>query len=133
MINTLALDLIRQSTVNIDAAAPNSIDEVRVAPPLIAFSAAIQAEHLELKRFLRQQLYRHYQVMRTSNKARRIIRELFTAFMEDVRLLPPQYQEKARQEKSQEDKPRAIADYIAGMTDRYANREYRRLFAVEEV
>jgi dGTPase len=127
MINTLALDLIGQSTENVQAAAPQSIDDVRAAPPLIAFSPAIREEQQELKRFLRTHLYRHFQVMRMSSKARRIIRELFHAFLADIRLLPPQFQEKARQ-----DKPRAIADYIAGMTDRYAIREYRRLFAVEE-
>jgi dGTPase len=127
MINTLALDLIGQSRENIAAAAPGSIDDVREAPPLIAFSPSIREEQQELKRFLRTQLYRHFQVMRMSSKARRIIRELFRAFLDDARLLPPQYQEKAQQ-----DKPRAIADYIAGMTDRYAIREYRRLFAIEE-
>ena len=127
MINTLALDLIEQSTANIRAAAPGSIDEVRAAPPLISFSPAIQEEQQELKRFLRVNLYRHYLVMRMSSKARRIIRELFRAFLDDPRLLPPQFQAKAEQ-----DKARAIADYIAGMTDRYAIREYRRLFAVEE-
>jgi len=128
MINTLVLDLIEQSSANIAAAAPQSIDAVRAAAPLVAFSPAVRAEQQELKRFLFQQLYRHYRVMRTSNKARRIVRELFAAFMQDARLLPPQYQEKAR-----EDKPRAIADYIAGMTDRYANLEHRRLFDVDEV
>ena len=127
MINTLALDLIGQSRENIATAAPESIDDVREAPPLIAFSPSIREEQQELKRFLRTQLYRHFQVMRMSSKARRIIRELFKAFLDDARLLPPQYQEKAQQ-----DKPRAIADYIAGMTDRYAIREYRRLFAIEE-
>lgn len=127
MINTLALDLIGQSKENIATAAPGSIDDVREAPPLIAFSPSIRGEQQELKRFLRTQLYRHFQVMRMSSKARRIIRELFRAFLDDARLLPPQYQEKAQQ-----DKPRAIADYIAGMTDRYAIREYRRLFAIEE-
>jgi dGTPase len=127
MINTLALDLIAQSTANIQAAAPGSIDEVRAAPPLISFSPAIQEEQQDLKRFLRVNLYRHYLVMRMSSKARRIIRELFRAFLDDPRLLPPQFQAKAEQ-----DKARAIADYIAGMTDRYAIREYRRLFAVEE-
>ena len=127
MINTLTLDLISQSTENIAAAAPRSIDGVREAPPLIAFSPSIREEQQELKRFLRTQLYRHFQVMRMSSKARRIIRELFQAFLDDARLLPPQYQEKAQQ-----DEPRAIADYIAGMTDRYAIREYRRLFAIEE-
>ena len=127
MINTLALDLIGQSTENIGAVTPRSIDDVREAPPLIAFSPAIREEQQELKHFLRTHLYRHFQVMRMSSKARRIIRELFQAFFDDTRLLPPQFQEKAQQ-----DKPRAIADYIAGMTDRYAIREYRRLFAVEE-
>jgi dGTPase len=61
-------------------------------------------------------------------KARRIIAELFAAFMDDTRLLPPQYQAMAR-----DDTARAIADYIAGMTDRYAMREHRRLFAVGEI
>ncbi|MHB1618776.1 MAG: deoxyguanosinetriphosphate triphosphohydrolase [Sulfuricella sp.] len=126
MINTLALDLIGQSTQNIDAAAPRSIEEVREVAPLIAFSPAIHEEQQELKRFLRTQLYRHYRVMRMSSKARRIIREMFLAFLDDIRLLPPQFQDKAEL-----DKPRAIADYIAGMTDRYAIREYRRLFAIE--
>ncbi|HUW51697.1 MAG TPA: deoxyguanosinetriphosphate triphosphohydrolase [Sulfuricella sp.] len=127
MINTLALDLIKQSTENINAAAPQSIADVREAQPLIAFSPAIREEQQELKRFLRTHLYRHYLVMRMSNKARSTIRKLFHAFLDEVRLLPPQFQEKAQQ-----DKPRAISDYIAGMTDRYAIREYRRLFAIEE-
>ena len=123
MINTLALDLIDQSTQHIDAAAPHSIEAVREAAPLIAFSPAIREEQQELKRFLHAQLYRHYRVMRMSSKARRIIRELFLTFLDDVRLLPPQYQEKAEQ-----DKPRAIAYYIAGMTDRYAMDQYRLLY-----
>ena len=123
MINTLALDLIGQSTQHINAAAPHSIEAVREAAPLIAFSPAIREEQQELKRFLHAQLYRHYRVMRMSSKARRIIRELFLTFLDDVRLLPPQYQEKAEQ-----DKPRAIADYIAGMTDRYAMDQYRLLY-----
>lgn len=127
MINTLALDLIRQSQANIAAAAPSDIAGARAAPPLIAFSPEIRQEQQALKQFLRTHLYRHYQVMRMSSKAKRIISELFAAFMDDPRMLPPQYQEKA-----EEDKARAISDYIAGMTDRYAIREHRRLFAVEE-
>ncbi len=63
-----------------------------------------------------------------TNKARRIVSDLFVAFMDDPHILPPQYQVKAR-----DDKPRAIADYIAGMTDRYAMKEHRRLFAVGEI
>ena len=64
--------------------------------------------------------------MRVRPKARHIIRELFLAFLDGIRLPPPQFQEKAEL-----DKLRAIADYIAGMTDRYAIREYLRLFIVE--
>ena len=96
-----------------------------MAPTLVGFSAAMHDENLQLKAFLRDNLYRHYQVLRMTNKAHRIITDLFEVFMSDPRLLPPQYQEMA-----EADKPRAIADYIAGMTDRYATKEYRRLFAV---
>ena len=127
MIGTLVSDLIAQTRSNIAAAAPANLAEVRAAPPLAAFSPEIRGEQHELKQFLRSQLYQHYQVSRMSGKAQRIVRELFEAFMETPRLLPAQYQEKARA-----DKARAIADYIAGMTDRYAIKEYRRLFAVEE-
>jgi len=127
MIDTLVTDLIRTSAENIREHAPASIDEVRLAPPLIAFSARMHRENEELKRFLRENLYRHYRVVRMSAKARRIVAELFGALQADTRLLPPEFQARAR-----EDAPRAIADYIAGMTDRYAIVEHRRLFAIEE-
>ncbi len=128
MINTLITDLVAHSSQLIAEAAPRSVDEVRAAPPLIAFSPRIRAEQQELKHFLRTHLYQHYRVNRMSGKARRIITSLFEAFMEEPRLLPPEYQHKARQ-----DKARTIADYIAGMTDRYAMKEYHRLFSVEEI
>ncbi len=128
MINTLITDLVAQSGKNIAQANPRNIDEVRAAPPLIGFSETIRAEQRELKQFLRTQLYQHYRVNRMSNKARRIIKALFEAFMEDPKLLPPQYQDKAKQ-----DQARTIADYIAGMTDRYAIKEYRHLFSVEQL
>ncbi len=127
MINTLVTDLLDQSRENIAAVAPDSLDAVRAAPALAGFSPEIQREQQELKQFLRTHLYQHYRVARMTSKAQRIIRELFRGFLENPRLLPPQYQEKAGS-----DKPRAISDYIAGMTDRYAIREHRRLFAVEE-
>jgi dGTPase len=128
MINTLVSDITRQSLKNIRRVSPKNPNEVRVAGPLIAFSPKIREEQQQLKQFLRQRLYQHYRVARMSGKAKRIIFELFHAFMGDARLLPPQFQEKAGR-----DKPRAISDYIAGMTDRYAIREHRRLFAVEEL
>jgi dGTPase len=127
MIDTLVTDLVRTSAENIRRHAPGSIEEVRLAPPLIAFSPRIHEESQELKRFLHENLYRHYRVVRMSTKARRIMTELFSALLADTRLLPPEFREQAG-----EGAPRAIADYIAGMTDRYAILEHRRLFAIEE-
>lgn len=125
MINTLIVDLTEESSRRIAGAAPASVDDVRLAGPLIAFSLPLRAEADVLKRFLLDNLYRHYRVMRMTTKARRIVRELFTAFFEEPRLLPADHQARAAL-----DKPRAIADYVAGMTDRYAIREHRRLYAV---
>jgi dGTPase len=127
MINTLVVDLTRESAARIAAAAPGSLDDVRAAGPLISFSAPMRAEADALKRFLFENLYRHYQVMRMTEKARRVVRELFAAFEAEPRLLPTDHQARAAL-----DKPRAIADYVAGMTDRYAIREHRRLYSVGE-
>ena len=93
---------------------------------LAAFSASMRAEADELKAFLHDHLYRHYRVMRMSAKARRIVTDLFNAFVEEPRLLPSDHQKRAGVAA-----PRAIADYVAGMTDRYAIKEHRRLFAVD--
>ena len=128
MIHLMAIDLIEQTRANIGAAGVHTLDDVHAAPRLVAYSDALQQPLRELKVFLRDKLYRHYQVLRMTNKARRIVGDLFAAFMDDPHILPPQYQAMAQQ-----DKPRAIADYIAGMTDRYAMKEHRRLFAVGEI
>ena len=127
MINTLVSDLTGRSKALIAQSHPDRIDEVRSAPPLIAFSTGIQQEQQELKRFLHTHLYQHYKVARMSNKAKRIVTDLFRAFLADACLLPPEFQARA-----EADLPRAIADYVAGMTDRYAILEHRRLFNVEE-
>jgi dGTPase len=128
MINTLVTDLIRQSGSRISEQAPVTLEDVRNSPEMIAYSPEINDQQRVLKNFLRIHLYRHYRVLRMSAKAQRIISDLFNIFMEDSRLLPPQFKSLAEQ-----DRARAVADYIAGMTDRYAIREYRRIFAVEEV
>ncbi|NUO87072.1 MAG: deoxyguanosinetriphosphate triphosphohydrolase [Cupriavidus sp.] len=127
MINTLIVDLIETTSRNIADANPRNIDAVRAAGPLVGFSAQIHEEAAALKRFLFRHLYRHYLVMRMSAKAQRIVGDLFQAFMSDPRLLPPQYQASHGGDQS-----RLIAHYIAGMTDRYAIREHRRIFAVSE-
>jgi dGTPase len=126
MIDTLVTDLIETSAAQIREHAPANVEAVREAPPLIAFSDAIREEQLELKRFLHENLYRHYRVARMASKARRIVADLFGAFLSEPELLPPEFQTRAG-----EDKARGVADYIAGMTDRYAMLEHRRLFAIE--
>lgn len=127
IINTLIVDLIETTRANLAEHGPDSLDAVRSAPPLVAHSGAIAAQAVELKRFLFKNLYRHYRVMRMANKARRVITGLFDAFTEDPRLLPPDYvaEDPATQ-------PRLIAHYIAGMTDRYALKEYQRLFVIND-
>ena len=127
MITAMTADLVETSRALIADAAPQSIDDVRTSPPLIRFSAEMRAETTALKRFLYANLYRHFQVNRMRVKASRIVRELFEAFLQDPVLLPNDYQvvdDPMRQ-------ARKIADYIAGMTDRYAIREHRRIFSLD--
>ncbi|HVE11225.1 MAG TPA: deoxyguanosinetriphosphate triphosphohydrolase [Paraburkholderia sp.] len=127
IINTLIVDLIDTTTRNLLQHAPRSLDEVRAAPPLVGHSDAVSAQATQLKRFLFKNLYRHYRVMRMASKARRVVKGLFDAFSADSRLLPPNYQSADPQLQ-----PRLIAHYIAGMTDRYALKEYQRLFVVSD-
>ncbi|RYG18794.1 deoxyguanosinetriphosphate triphosphohydrolase, partial [bacterium] len=136
MINRLVTDVIESSVAAIAAAAPRDIEAVRgLTRPLIAMSEAASAEHLELKSFLRDNLYRHYRVARMTRKARRVVSELFDAFMDDVQLMPPEHQEAARAAEMGQGangRARAVADYIAGMTDRYAIGEHQRMFTPGE-
>ncbi len=127
MINTLVVDLCTQTAKNIAQHQSSSIADIRKLPPLVGFSPDIAAQNQKLKQFLRKNLYQHYKVNRMSAKATRIVRELFAAFYENTGLLPNEFQLYA-----ETDKARAVADYIAGMTDRFAIREHRKLFAVDE-
>ncbi len=126
MINELITDVTETTRENIRAAAPESLADVRNGPALIAFSPRIRDEAVQLKRFLRKELYYHYRVQRMANKAKRIVTELFEAFIGNADLLPDEHQERMK-----EIGARAIADYVAGMTDRYAIREHRRLFEID--
>ena len=127
IINTLVNDLIQQSNLNIKNAAIDSLTAVHNALPLISFSSQVKKEQQELKNFLHTSLYRHFRVMRMNNKARYIIQRLFAAFKSEIKLLPDEYQRKFKKEGHQ-----VIADYIAGMTDRYAIKEYQRLFTISD-
>lgn len=130
MINTLIVDLSTETARRLREAAPASIDEVRAAAPMVAHSEPIAVQGRQLKQFLMANLYRHFRVMRMTSKARRVVRGLFDAFLDDPRLLPPEYQYGKTALLGEQ--PRLIAHYIAGMTDRYALKEYRRLFVIAD-
>jgi len=132
LIDAQVRDLVEATRARIAAAAPADIEAVRAMPePLVGFSGEMRARHVELKRYLRDHLYRHYRVRRMTAKARRTVRALFEAFLDDPGLLPPEAQEAARRleaEGGEAGRARAVADYVAGMTDRYAIAEHARLF-----
>ena len=131
IINSQVTDLVETSRARLAAALPDDIEAVRrQSEPLIGFSAEMRELNLQLKQFLRQNLYQHYRVRRMSAKAQHLIRTLFDIFMDDPRLLPPEHYQNVRRLDSADaaaGRARAVADYIAGMTDRYAIMEYRRL------
>jgi dGTPase len=137
MINQGVTDLIDTSRGRIADAGIRDCDDVRAQrEPLMDYSEAVRAQTQELKRFLRQQLYAHYRVRRMSTKAVGVVRELFGAFMTDPKLLPDQDQERLTAGGGWDApaaRARIIADYIAGMTDRYAIREHARLFSPAEL
>jgi dGTPase len=132
MINEVVTDVICTSGELLQRAAPADIDAVRAhGSLLIGMSESVREQHLELKRFLRDRVYRHHRVLRMTSKARRVLKSLFTAFMEDVRLMPEEYSAAAGAIEATEGlkgRARIVADYVAGMTDRYAILEQRRLF-----
>jgi len=132
MINHLVVDFIRTTQAQLAQTQPRSIDEVRAhSKPLAMLSDECREEHLELKAFLREHVYRHYKVLRMTSKARRVLQQLFEAFFKDVSLMPTEHRDAASQAEGVQGaagRARAVADYIAGMTDRYAILEHRRLF-----
>lgn len=132
MVNRVVVDLIEHSSERLAALKVETMADVRDADePLLGNTDELAQRAQALKQFLRENLYNHYRVRRMSRKAARIVKELFTAFIEDARLLPPQYQQKLVADPALG--ARVIADYIAGMTDRYAIHEHARLFDPAEL
>ena len=127
MINIVVTDLIETTQRNLDAAAPESIDDVRAAGrPLVGFSAEIGEQHRSLKQFLQQHLYSHEQKLEMTRKVQTVLRELFETFMNDVGTMPADFAANAA-EGDDAGRARVVADYIAGMTDRYAFAEHKRI------
>lgn len=137
MIDQGVTDLIETSRARIADQRIRTVDDVRTLQnPLMDYSDAVREQTRDLKRFLRQHLYAHYRVRRMSTKAIRVVRDLFGAFMADPKLLPDQDQERLATAAASDGpaaRARIIADYIAGMTDRYAIREHARLFSPAEL
>ncbi|HSI54899.1 MAG TPA: deoxyguanosinetriphosphate triphosphohydrolase [Ramlibacter sp.] len=120
MLSAQVYDVIDATRARLVDASPASADEARRAPPLVKFGDEMAGQSIALKRFLMQNLYRHAQVMATTTHAKQVVRELFAAYVDDPRQMPPDFAARA-------DVARAVADYIAGMTDRFAAREHERL------
>jgi len=136
MINHLVVDLIETSRARLLDSGVRDIEEVRAYDePLLMHSDEVAEDSQELKQFLRRNLYQHYRVLRMSKKAARVISKMFEAFMDDYRILPTQYHTLSSEMADDSDSAlaRVIADYIAGMTDRFAITEYRRLFEPGEL
>ncbi len=120
MLSDQVYDVIDATRARLAEAGVRSADEVRQRPPLVTFSESMRADSRHLKAFLFRNLYRHPQVVETTGRARRVVSELFAGYMAQPGELPEAY---ARQPQ----RARAVADYIAGMTDRFAIREHQRL------
>ena len=120
MLSAQVYDIINATAAALAAAQPADVAAVRGLPPLVCFSPAMRQASTELKRFLFAKLYRHSQVQGTRVRAEQVLRELFQIYTADPKQLPADFSGSA-------DAPRACADYIAGMTDRFALREHHRL------
>jgi len=130
LIDAFVTDLIDSIVRRLHDFKLDSVDAIRAhAQPIATFSPGMEAKRIELKEFLLENLYRHYRVMRMAVKAQKIMAALFRAYMEEPAQLPPHI---AARWKAGEARARVIADYIAGMTDRFAVDEYKKLFDPDE-
>ena len=125
LINQEVGDLLEETSRRLEAAALRTVADVRAAKrPLVGFSPAMAEKRVALQKFLYARFYRHYRVARMAAKARRIVTELFKEYVADRDQLPPEFQAWAKEVGLE----RGVADYLAGMTDRYAQQEWQRLF-----
>jgi dGTPase len=124
LINRLVTDLVETSAARLEAAGVDSADAVRARPVrLLAFSPEIEKQKRELKRFLHRHFYHHPRVLEMSERGASVLAELYLAYRDDPRLMPAH----ARERFAIDGEARAVADYVAGMTDRFAMAEHRRL------
>jgi dGTPase len=131
MLSAQVYDVIAATGEQLQAAAPQHVDDVRAAPALVQFSEPMRIASIGLKQFLLRNLYRHPQVMSTTHQARRIVRELFAVYMEKPQDMQPGFAARSEAVRDNLDelqaRARVVADFIAGMTDRFAVREHERI------
>ena len=120
MLSDQVYDVLHSTQAALQHHAPASVNDVRTLPPLVQFSAGMKAQSTALKTFLLHQLYRHPQVLQTTEWAKQVVHELFAAYLDQPQAMPDSHAQR-------DNLPRAVADYIAGMTDRFASREHARL------
>jgi dGTPase len=120
MLSDQVYDVMDSTRAALTEYAPASADDVRGLPPLVRFSPGMRAASTEMKQFLMQSLYRHPQVLQTTDWAREVVSELFNAYMNKPQDMPERHATRSNV-------PRAVSDYIAGMTDRFATKEHARL------
>lgn len=140
LINTLVSDLVVQTEKNIHEFGIKVLSEVRErGKGVVGFSPQVRKQSAELKKFLMKNLYRHYRVVRMADKAERIMKELYKAYLNNPGIMPPNFVKRYQSDDSPRYQPmreekmeRIVCDYIAGMTDRFALDEYKKLFDPHE-
>ena len=132
MIDAMVNDVLTETRFRLAESDPRSVKDVRAGKrALVAFSDAMQARDRALKSFLFERMYRHFKVNRMTSKARRVVADLFALLLDEPDCLPTLWREKA-EAADQTARARLVADYIAGMTDRFAHDEHRRLFDLHD-
>ncbi|TYK72318.1 deoxyguanosinetriphosphate triphosphohydrolase [Comamonas sp. Z3] len=128
MLSDQVYDVIHHSSASLEQAGVRSVQQVRQhGRALIGFSQEMKMQSLELKQFLFGQLYRHPQVMQTMNHAQQMVKELFAAYMLEPERMKPRFVQRAHLADTLHERARVVADFVAGMTDRYAAHEHERI------
>ncbi len=129
MIDAMVADVLVETRMRLAESGPGSADEVRrLTHPVVAFSAPMERDSRDLKRFLFERMYRHFKVNRMTSKARRVVGDLFTLLLAEPECLPGEWRDRVEAADQATQRARLVCDYVAGMTDRYALHEHRRLF-----
>ena len=127
MLSAQVYDVIEATRHALQTQGPKHVDEVRAMPLLVRFSEEMHGQSLALKRFLFANLYRHPQVVETTNSARQVVRDLFASYMQQPQAMKHVFVQRWDEALDPSGRARVVADFIAGMTDRYAVKEHERL------